>query len=168
MSWWRKTTVLRIPASKLGIQTRRQWNEFLKAHQKDFDWRPGHFDESLADDYPTGLRWKDADFENPDWRLDQRNPDHPEVVPGPFLDYKIEEIEPLSPNTRSYGVDDVVLPLDDDEKEEYLPIFRSLFPNFSLQDMDAVRYCSYEWYDGSNAMYLYSDYEEDPFEKWFS
>ena len=168
MSWWRKTTVLRIPASDLGLQDRRQWDQFLKDHEKDFDWRPHHFDESLADNYPMGIRWKDADFYDPDWRLDQRNPKHPEVVPGPFLDYKLEEIEPLMPDDRTYGEDNVVLRLDEDEKAEYLPVFRALFPDFTPEDMDAVRYCRYEWYDGSNAPYYYSDYEEDPFETWFS
>ena len=115
-----------------------------------------------------GIRWKDADFYDPDWRLDQRNPNHPEVVPGPFLDYKLEEIEPLMPEDRTYGEDNIALPLDDDEKEEYLSLFQELFPDFTLEDMDAVRYCRYEWYDGSNAPYYYSDYEEDPFETWFS
>ena len=165
MSWWRRTTVLRIPASKLGFTYRREWDAFLKEHEKDFHWKPGHFDESLADDYPFVLRWEGADFYNPDWRLDQRNPKYPDVVPGPFLDYKLEEIEPIFPEDNSFGADNIVEPLDGVEMHRYLPRFQKLFPEFTLEDMEAVRYCRYEWYDGSNAPYLYSDWDRESVRK---
>ena len=42
-----------------------------------------------------------------------------------------------------------------EEKEKYLPLFRKLFPDFTIGKMDCVHYCRYEWYDGSDAMYMY-------------
>ena len=157
MSCWRRTTVLRIPVSALGFQYRREWDEFLKEHDEELDWEPGYFNESLSDDYPFSLSWREADFDNPDWRLDQRDPKHPEIVPGPFLDYHIKEIMPLHPEYNTYGKNDTAVPLYESEMEGYLPLFQKLFPNLTLKDMEAVRWCEYEWYDGTNAPYLYSD-----------
>ena len=94
MSCWRRTTVLRIPAAALGFKTRREWDDFLREHEDEFDWEPGSFGESMSDSYPWGLGWRDADFDDPSWRLDSRDPGHPDVVPGPFFDYFLEEIMP--------------------------------------------------------------------------
>lgn len=159
MSCWRRTTVLRIPAAALGFRYRKEWDAFLKEHDDEFGWEPGEFGESLSDDFPSTRWWREADFSAPDWRLDQRNPACPEIVPGPFLDYCLDEIIPLHPEDNSYGRNDVVRPLDDGEKEEYLPLYQELFPHFTLEDMANVRWCRYEWYDGSEAAYLYSDLE---------
>ena len=159
MSCWRRTSVLRIPAYALGFQYRREWDEFLKEHEDELDWEPGYFNESLCDDYPWLLRWNGSDFTNPGWKLDQRSPEFPEIVPGPFLDYYLEEIIPLHPEDNTFGENNTVLPLDEFEMEEYLPLYQQLFPNFTMKDMEAVRWCEYEWYDGTNSPYLYSEYE---------
>ena len=47
--------------------------------------------------------------------------------------------------------------LDESEMEEYLPVYQALFPDFTVKDMEAVRKCEYEWYDGTNSPYIYSD-----------
>lgn len=159
MSCWRRTTVLRIPASALGFQLRRQWDAFLKLHTRDFRWETGFFNESLCDYYPWILMWGEADFENPDWHLGQRNPEYPEVVPGPFLDYHLDEIRPLPPELNGHGDHNKALPLEEAELEEYLPLFRRLIPHFTRKEMEAVRWCEYDWYDGSNPPYLYSDWD---------
>ncbi len=41
------------------------------------------------------------------------------------------------------------------EWEQYLPLYRKLFPDFTLHRIDDVHYCHYEWYDGADAPYLY-------------
>ena len=153
--------MLRIPASRLGFQFRRQWDEFLKKHEDELDWEPGCFNESLSDNYPVIFRWDAADFYNPNWRLDQLNPKHPEIIPGPFLDYYLDEVLPLCPECRSYGRNNAVLPLNESEMREYLHLYQRLFPHITLKEMEAVRRCEYEWYDGSNAPYLYSEMDDE-------
>ena len=160
MSCWRKTTVLRIPASALGFRVRREWDAFLRFHSDDFQWEPGFFNESLSDNFPWIPRWQEADFWNPDWHLGQRHPKHPEIVPGPFLDYYLDEIIPLPDEQSSYGSENRVRPLKESELDEYLPLYQWLFPHFTREEMRAVRWCEYEWYDGSNAPYLYSELDE--------
>ena len=115
----------------------------------------------MCDDYPGGLGWGTLEFTDPDWQLDQRNPKHPEIVPGPFLDYYLRDDYPLLPEYNSYGANDEIRILDEDEKEKYLPEYQVLFPQFTLKDMDAVRLCSFEWYDGSGASYFYSCWDDD-------
>ncbi len=155
MSCWRRTTVLRIPASALRLEYRWQWNEFLKKHEGEFDSEPGFFDESLCDDYPLFFRREPADRYDPDMRLDAADPAHPEIIPGPFLDYYLEEIIPLPPEDNSYHDNDIARPLEVSETEKYLPVFRKLIPGFTPEEMKAVRWCRYEWYDGTNAPYIY-------------
>lgn len=41
MSCWHRTEVLRIPASALGFQYLREWTEFLRKHEDDFEWYDG-------------------------------------------------------------------------------------------------------------------------------
>ena len=159
MSCRRRTTVLRIPASALGFLYRRQWDEFLNEHEDDFDWEPGFFGESLSDNFPMIIPWESADFHDPNRLLNERHPNYPDIVPGPFLDYCLEEILPLQPEDCHYGNSDKVRPLKKSEAEQYLPLYRELFPHFTMKDMEAVLFCEYEWYDGSNAPYLYSSYE---------
>ena len=159
MSCRRRTTVLRIPASALGFRYRREWDEFLNKHDSDFAWEPGHFADALCDNYPDMMKWKNADFHSPDWLLDQRCPAEPEIIPGPFLDYFLEDEELLDPEDYVYGMNDTVRPLEEREKKKYLPKYKRLFPDFTIKDMDAVRWCSYEWYDGTEARYMYSDEE---------
>ena len=159
MSCRRRTTVLRIPASALGFQYRREWDAFLKEHEDEFDWEPGYFNESLSDECPWVPGWREPDFRSPDWKLDQRSPEYPEIIPGPFLDYCLEEIIPLDPEEDSYGEINRAVPLDESEREEYFPLYRQLFPHFTMKDMEAVRLCEYEWYDGTDAPYLYSELE---------
>ena len=160
MSCWHLTVALRIPASALGFKYLREWKEFLQKHEDDFCWEEGCFGESMCDDYPGGLGWGTLEFTDPEWQLDQRDPKHPEIVPGPFLDYYLRDDYPLSPDDNSYGANDEASLLDEDEKKEYLPEYQKLFPQFTLKDMDAVRRCFFEWYDGSGASYLYSDWDE--------
>ena len=137
MSCWRRTTVLRIPAIRLGFINRQEWNEFLGKHEEDFNWEPGFFASALCDCY----EWDDSD--------------EPERVPGPFLDYYLDEIIPLLPEENSYHENDCVRELTQVEKEKYLPLFRELFPDFTMEKMKDVHYCQYEWYDGTEAPYNY-------------
>ena len=82
MSCRHRTVLLRIPASALGFKYLREWKEFLKKHEEDFQWEEGCFCESLSDDYPSLLEWGTIEFTDTDWRLDQRDPKHPEIVPA--------------------------------------------------------------------------------------
>lgn len=158
MSCWHKTIALRIPASALGFKYLYEWKEFLNKHEEDFQWEEECFCEAMCDDYPGILgSWK-TEFTDPYWKLDQLDPKHPEIIPGPFLDYYLEDIYPLHPEDNKYGENDEVLPLDADEMNHYLPIYQSLFPQFTLKEMEAVRLCKFEWYDGSGASYLYSEW----------
>ena len=137
MSCWRRTTVLRIPAIRLGYINRQEWDGFLGKHEEDFNWEPGFFAPALCDCY----EWDDND--------------EPERVPGPFLDYYLDEIIPLLPEENSYHENDCVRELTQVEKEKYLPLFRELFPDFTMEKMKDVHYCQYEWYDGTEAPYNY-------------
>ena len=159
MSCRRRTTVLRIPASALGMKTRREWENFLREHEDDLDGEPGHFGESLSESRPWSPSRPEADLPGPLDRLDSRDPACPDVVPGPFLDYCLEEILPLPPEQDRWGEKNTARPLKKKEAERYLPLFKALFPRFTLKDMEYVRWCRYEWYDGSDAPYLYSDTE---------
>ena len=161
MSCWHKTTLLRIPVSALGFKYLREWKEFINKHVDDFQWEEGCFCESMSDDYPSGLTWGSIEFTDPDWRLDQRDPEHSEIVPGPFLDYYLEDIWPLDPDHNTYGANDDISELSEDEMNDYLPEYQRLFPHFTLKDMGAVRRCKFEWYDGSGASYLYSEWDEN-------
>ncbi len=151
--------MLRIPAAALGFRYRREWDAFLNEHEACFQCEPGCFGESLSDNYPCVFRWEKAAFHDPDWLLDQRDPNHPGIVPGPFLDYCLSEILPLPCGDNRFGENNAARPLDRNEAERYLPLYQALFPRFTLEDMRSVRRCEYEWYDGTNAPYLYSDYD---------
>jgi hypothetical protein len=159
MSCWRRTAVLRIPASALGFRFLYQWDDFLEEHRSDLESKPGCFDESMCDDFPWMLRWDGVDLYDSNRQLDQRNPAYPEIVPGPFLDYYLWEDMPVWPEDNSFGQNNEVQSLDIFDMEEYLSKYQRLFPNFTMKDMEAVRRCEYEWYDGTNAPYLYSDYD---------
>ena len=160
MSCWHRTAVLRIPASALGFKYLREWKEFLEKHDEDFAWEEGCFCEALCDDYPGLGDWGELEFTDPDWQLDWRDPEHPDIVPGPFLDYYLWDEYPLQPEYNRYHEDDKIMPLDEDEMKEYLPEYQSLFPHVTLRDMEAVRKCEYDWYDGSGASYFYSEWDE--------
>lgn len=160
MSCWRRTTVLRIPALCLGFEYWGQWNEFLEKHDNEFSWDPGCFAPALCDSYS----WDDYHgFLPPEGRgchardrLDMGLfPDKVKSVPGPFLDYFLEDIMPLPPEENTSHTIDCARPLEQHEKERYLPLFQKLFPGFTLDNMNDVHYCRYEWYDGSEAVYLY-------------
>lgn len=160
MSCWHKTTLLRIPVSALWFNYLREWQEFVRQHEDDLQWEEGYFCESMSDDYPWGLNWGSTEFTDPDWRLDQRDPDHPEIVPGPFLDYYLEDIWPLDPDLNTHGANNDISELSEEEMADYLPEYRELFPHLTLQDMKAVRRCRFEWYDGTNPSYFYSSLDE--------
>ena len=160
MSCWRKTTVLRIPAVSLGFETWGEWSAFVTEHKKEFHWDPGCFAVALCESFirkdyaewlpPGGRCCEDRD------RLDMGlYPDKVKSAPGPFLDYYLDEIAPVKSEQRTYNRDSCARPLDPDEKEKYLPLYRELFPNFTLDDMKDVHYCRYEWYDGCEAQYCY-------------
>ena len=161
MSCWHKTAALRIPASALGFRYLREWKEFLQKHEEEFQWEEGCFCDSMCDDYPSVFSWGETEFTDPDWLLDQRDPQHPEIVPGPFLDYYLYDDYPISPDDNSYGANNDVSILDENDRKEYLPEYQRLFPQFTLKDMDAVRLCVFEWYDGSGASYLYSPLDDE-------
>ena len=160
MSCWHKTTLLRIPVSALGFKYLREWQEFVRQHEDDLQWEEGYFCESMSDDYPWGLNWGSTEFTDPDWQLDQRDPDHPEIVPGPFLDYYLEDIWPLDPDLNTHGANNDISELSEEEMADYLPEYRELFPHLTLKDMKAVRRCRFEWYDGTNPSYFYSSLDE--------
>ena len=82
-------------------------------------------------------------------------PDKVKSVPGPFLDYHLDELAPVPPEKRTYNQDSCARPLEPEEKEKYLPVFQELLPDFTLEDMNDVHYCRYEWYDGAEAQYCY-------------
>lgn len=159
MSCWRKTTVLRIPAIALGFEYRREWKEFVKKFDDELGWDPGFFAVALCDEYP----WKEynpwlkgKDKYDPNQRLDLGVfPNLVKSTPGPFLDYYLDEISPLTYEERSYHQGDCARPLTQEEKEKYLPLYQKLFPHFTLENMNDVHYCQYEWYDGAEAQYLY-------------
>ena len=164
MSCWHRTAVLRIPASALGFKYMREWNKFLEEHTDEFRWEVGCFCESCSDIMPWDLKWSLGNYDDPDWQLDQRVSTRSEIVPGPFLDYYLMDDYPylrdeksLHPEYSSYGDDDVTSPLDKSEMEDFLPLYQKLFPHFTLIHMEAVRFCEFDWYDGANAPYLYSD-----------
>lgn len=158
MSCWRRTTVLRIPAISLGFIYWWEWNEFLEKHD-EFDWEPGCFASAMCDSYDRDAYSRylanGRGYEN--WDLLDMNlyPDVVKSVPGPFLDYYLDEIAPLSYEENTYHENDCARPLTQDEKEKYLPPYQKLFPDFTLEKMNDVHYCHYEWYDGSDAPYYY-------------
>ena len=157
MSCRHRTVVLRIPASALGFQRLREWNEFLMQHEDDFEWEEGCFCASLCDSIPWELDRSILVMTDPDCRLDQRDPTHPDIIPGPFLDYYLRDEYPFE--TGDDGGSYKVSRLDEAEMKKYLPEYQRLFPHFTMKDMEAVRLCDYEWYDGSDAPYLYSEYD---------
>ena len=162
MSCRHRTEVLRIPASALGFRTLREWNAFVDRHEEDFQWEEECFCESLSESYPLIFPWGRELNKDPDRPLGLRDPGHPEIVPGPFLDYYLRDIYPLQPEDCRYGSENRVSLLTAAEKKKYLPLYQSLFPRFTLADMEAVRRCGYEYYDGGDAPYLYSDgWEEE-------
>ena len=160
MSCWRKTVVLRIPAVCLGFETWGEWYAFLRQHKEELHWDVGWFSSALCEDY----RWQDykgwlpasgRGYEDED-RLDMNlYPDKVKSVPGPFLDYCLEEIAPVPPEKRTYNQDSCARPLKPAEKEKYLPLYQQLIPGFTMDNMNDVHYCRYEWYDGSEAQYCY-------------
>ena len=160
MSCWHKTTLLRIPVSALGFKYLGEWQKFVEEHQDKFKWEEGHFCESLSEDYPSGLNWGSIEFYDPEWQLDQRDPEHPEIVPGPFLDYYLEDIYPLDPDYNTYGANNEISGLSEEAMEDYLPDYQELFPHLTLNDMEAVCRCKFEWYDGTSPSYFYSEWEE--------
>ena len=159
MSCWHKTTVLRIPAIALGFEYFGEWNQFLKKIEDELGWGPGWFDSALCENYPYKEYdevLKGIDRYDPKRRLDLNvYPELIKSVPGPFLDYYIEEIVPLKDEDREFNMSDGARPLRQEEKEKYLPLYQKILPGFTLENMEAVHYCQYEWYDGAEAQYLY-------------
>ena len=159
MSCWCRTTVLRIPAICLGFEYWQDWDEFLEKHKEEFHWCPGYFASAICDSYSREdyVGYLVGERGSEPWdRLDMDlYPDVVQSVPGPFLDYYLEEIAPLPPEENTYNDNDCARPLSQEEKEKYLPLFLKLFPDFTLERMNDVHYCHYEWYDGSEAFYFY-------------
>lgn len=115
MSCWHFTVVLRVPASTLGFKYLREWKAFLEEHEDDFSWEEDCFCESLSEDYPLLSRWGRTINRYTDRQLDQRDPEHPDIVPGPFLDYYLRDDYPLSPDENRYGEENCISCLDEDE-----------------------------------------------------
>lgn len=157
MSCRHRTVVLRIPASALGFETLRTWNEFLKKHEADFEWEEGCFCEALCDSIPWELDRSILVPSDPDCRLGRRDPMRPDIVPGPFLDYYLLDDYPFDAGDDG-GLWRICC-LNEAQMKQYLPVYQKLFPHFTMKDMQAVRLCDYEWYDGSDAPYLYSEYD---------
>ena len=66
---------------------------------------------------------------------------------GAFLDYILSDRAPIFGD----GAKKYARSLTDFEKEKYLPVFQTLFPDFTLEQMEDVHYCEYSWYDGTEA-----------------
>ena len=158
MSCWTRTRVLRIPAIFLGFEYWKEWDDFLEEHEEDFHWKPGCFSSAICcrlKEYPDWLYGIQNDC-GPWDRLDMDlYPDRIKSVPGPFLDYCLEEIAPLPWEDCTLHKYDHARPLNEDEKIKYLPFYQKLFPAFTLENMKDVHYCCYEWYDGADAPYYY-------------
>ena len=160
MSCWRRTTVLRIPAVCLGFVYWGEWNEFLEKHDEEFCWEPGFFAEALCESYPREeyaphLPSGSRGCNSGDRLVMGLYPGTVKTVPGPFLDYFLEDILPLPDEENTFHENDFTRPLSRAEKEKYLPLYQELFPAFTPENMKDVRYCRYEWYDGCEASYLY-------------
>ena len=128
-------------------------------HEKDFSWEPGCFAAAICEsyEYDEYSKWLSGKEGYDPWQMLNLNlyPDLVKAVPGPFLDYYLDEIVPLPPEENTYNENDGVRPLTQEEKEKYLPLYYKLFPDFTLENMDDVHYCHYEWYDGTDAPYMY-------------
>lgn len=70
---------------------------------------------------------------------------------GIYLDYILRDRAPV----RAGGSDVCVRALRRVEREAYLPVFRTLFPDFTLAGMEQVHYCRFRWYDGGDAPHCY-------------
>ena len=70
---------------------------------------------------------------------------------GRFIDYYLADRVEVWGD----GCDTYTRPLSDAEKEKYLPVFQKMFPGFTMEQMEAVHYCEYTWYDGTEAPYCY-------------
>ena len=115
MSCWRRTTVLRIPAIFLGFTYWREWDEFVDQHRKEMHWDPGYFAVALCESYPwseyAGLL-PEGRPRGPMDRLDMNlYPGRVQSVPGPFLDYYLDEISPLRPEDNTYHTSVCARPL---------------------------------------------------------
>ncbi len=81
------------------------------------------------------------------WRVGGFGPALCSFKNGIFIDYILSDRAPIDGEgftCRSYH-------LSEFEKEKYLPVFRRLFPDFTIEQMDAVHSCEYSWYDGVEA-----------------
>ena len=72
---------------------------------------------------------------------------------GYFLDYCLEDEAPIDYTDGEF--ERVARPLTAEEKKRYLPVFRKMFPQFGMREMEDVHYCAYVWYDGADAPYCY-------------
>ncbi len=72
---------------------------------------------------------------------------------GHFLDYVLEDTFPVDHTDSDYPY--LVRKLSRQERQKYLPVFQQLFPQFGKKEMKTVHYCSYVWYDGTDAPPLY-------------
>ena len=68
---------------------------------------------------------------------------------GYFLDYILEDEAPIDYTDVEFPPQ--ARPLTTAEKEKYLPVFREMFPQFGMREMENVHYCAYVWYDGGDA-----------------
>ncbi|MCR5795240.1 MAG: hypothetical protein K6G61_07885 [Solobacterium sp.] len=157
MSCWCRTTVLRIPAVRLGFGTIGQWREFMKTYGERMTADAGGFAGSICCDYAEWVQGRGMYFDpaDPETPLLEEDPYDPGTIPGPFLDYYLEQIEPLRPEDNTYHMSDIARPLTAAEKKKYLPLYRKVFPDFTLEDMEHVHYCRYEWYNGAEPDYRY-------------
>ena len=72
---------------------------------------------------------------------------------GSFLDYILEDEAPVDYTDADFR--NFARELTEQEKEQYLPLFRRLFPQFSMREMADVHYCAYVWYDGTDPLLYY-------------
>ncbi len=102
-----------------------------------WDW------EQFRDEYDSRFRWEPGHFA-PALCTKER---------GYFIDYILEDKEPIDYTDNEF--DPIARALTAEEKERYLPVFQTMFPQFSLREMDDVHYCAYVWYNGADAPYCY-------------
>ena len=105
-------------------------------------WFPWDW-ERFRDEYDGRFRWEPGHFA-PALCTKER---------GCFLDYILEDKEPVDYTDHEF--DPIARALTAEEKERYLPAFQTMFPQFSLREMDDVHYCAFVWYNGTDAPYCY-------------
>lgn len=85
-------------------------------------------------EYDEYSKWLSGEEGYDPWQMPNLNlyPDIVKAVPGPFLDYYLEETKPLPYEENTYHENECVRPLTEEEKEKYLPLYQKAFSRFYI------------------------------------